>query len=41
LLSEDIKHQLLNLDPNRLANDSMVEEYTLPNGETITMTDED
>ena len=37
--AEEIKHKLLNLDPKR--NDSMAEEYILPNGETLTMTDED
>lgn len=41
LQAEDIKHSLLNLDPDRKSNGQMEEEYALPDGESITMNEDD
>ena len=41
LQAEDIKHSLLNLDPERKYNGQMEEEYALPDGESITMNEDD
>lgn len=41
LQAEDIKHKLLNLNPDRKSNGQMEEEYALPDGVTITMNEDD
>lgn len=41
LQAEDIKHSLLNLDPDRKNSGKMEEEYALPDGESITMNEDD
>lgn len=41
LQAEEIKHSLLNLDPNRSLNGWMEKEYVLPDGEQLTMTEDD
>jgi hypothetical protein len=40
LQAEDIKHSLLNLDPNG-SSGQMEEEYALPDGESISMNEDD
>lgn len=41
LQAEDVKHALLTLDPSGSAKGQMQEEYILPDGELLTMTEDD